>query len=170
LGIVTFRRLRMRAIVEAVAAFVATVAGQALLAGVVRDGLTRWHVPSWTTGSLGLVSAVVFVVVAYLATDGQGVPNPLPRTRSVVAVGLLAVFVVGSWSFAELALATRKVIAQSAANPRKYHYRAAMVIDDLLGCIPEYDRVEGFTAQKAAFRHFIEPEVVEARRRLKASF
>jgi len=170
LGVVAFRRMRLGAIVAAVAAFVATVAAQGLLARVVRDWLTRWQIPSWTTGSLAMLSAGVFVVVAYVATDGQAVPNPMPRARSAVAGGLLAVFVLGSWSFAGLAIATRKVIAQSAANPRKYHYRAAMVIDDLLGCIPEYDRVEGFTAQKAAFRHFIEPEVVEARRRLKSSF
>jgi hypothetical protein len=169
-GVIAFRRLRMRAILTAVTVLVATVASEGLLAGVVRDWVTRWQVPGWTTGSLAIVSAGVFVVVAYLATDSQAVPNPLPRARSAVAFGLLAVFVVGTWSFTELALETRKVIAHSAANPRKYHYRAAMVIDDLLGCIPEYDRVEGFTAQKAAFRHFIEAEVVEARQRLKNSF
>lgn len=169
-GVVTFRSLRLRAIVAAVAAFVATVAARGLFAGVVRDCLTRWHVPSWTTGSLAILSASVFVVVAYVASDQQAVPNPMARARTAVAAGLIAVFVLGSWSFAELAIATRKVIAKSAANPRKYHYRAPMVIDDLLGCIPEYDRVEGFTAQKAAFRHFIDAEVVEARQRLKRSF
>lgn len=166
-GVGTFRRLRMRAILAAFAAFVATVAAQGLLAALVRDWTMRWGVANWTTPSLGVVSAVVFVVVAYLVTDRQSVPNPLRGARTVVAVVLVGVFVMGTWSFSRLALATRKVIATGAANPRKYHYRAAMVIDDLTGCIPEYDRVQGFTAQKAAFRHFIDAEVSDARRRLK---
>lgn len=168
-GVVAFRRLRMRAIFAAVAAFVATLATHGLLVELVRGWVAR-RGQVWTIASLGLVSAWLFVVVAYLALDRHLVPGPTRRARSAVAGGLLAVFVVGSWSFTELAIATRKVIAQSAANPRKYHYKAPMVIDDLLGCIPEYDRVQGFTAQKAAFRHFIEAEVLEARRRLRSTF
>jgi hypothetical protein len=166
-GAVAFRRLRMRAIFAAFAVFVASLAAQGLLAAVVRDWATRWEVPKWTTPSLAIVSALVFAVVAYVAIDGQPVPNPLRRARTVVAGGLLAVFVVGTYSFSQLAIATKKVIATGAANSRKYHFRAPMVIDDLLGCIPEYDRVEGFAARKAAFRRFIEAEVIEARRRIK---
>jgi len=73
---------------------------------------------------------------------------------------------VGSWSFYELAIATKSVIAEGSAKSRSYRYRLPMVIDDLLGCIPEYERVEGFTAEKLASKRYIEAAAAEGRQKL----
>jgi hypothetical protein len=112
------------------------------------------------------VSASTFAVVIYLAADRYVSPQPLRLARTAVAAGLLCVFVVGSWSFNKLAVSTKSVIAHSLAKPRHYHYRAPMAMDDVLGCLPEYDRVEGFEDRKLSARRFLEAAAVEARRKI----
>jgi len=163
--LVCFGTLRSRALFIAFAAFVASLATQGLLTELVRGWASELGL-SHAVIMLGLVSACTFAVVCYLATDGQESPPPLGLARTAVAGGLLCVFVAGSWSFKKLAVETKNVIANSTAKPRNYRYRAAMVMDDALESLPEYDRVEGFEARKRAAREFIEAAAAEARRRL----
>ncbi|MEI9940713.1 MAG: hypothetical protein WDO69_26155 [Pseudomonadota bacterium] len=157
-GVFAFRRFRHRAALVAITAFIATLAAQGLLA----DPLAAWH---FTPALYGIVSAVAFSAIIYLATDGDASPSPSRLARTAVAGAVLWVFVVGNWAFTQLAVATNSVIANSTANPRLYRYRSTMVLDDLLACLPEYDRVEGFTRRKLAARRFLEAAAQEARQK-----
>ena len=161
-----FRRLRIRAVFAALAAFVATLAAHGLLNELVRSWLAKWELERFGSAIQGLLTALGFAAIVYLVSDRHATPRPWRPARSAVAFGLLSVFVMGSWSFYQLATATKSVIAQQAAKPRSYRYRSPMVIDDLLGCLPEYDRVAGFTARKLASRRFIEAAAAEGRRNL----
>jgi len=157
-GVVAFRKLRSRAVLVAITAFIATLAAQSLLA----RPLEVWH---FTPARAGLVNAIAFGAIVYLATDSQAQPRPVRLARTLVASALLWVFVVGNWTFTQLALATKSVIAGSTADPRHYRYRSTMVIEELLSCVAEYDRVEGFTKRKLTARRFVEAAAEEARRK-----
>jgi hypothetical protein len=165
-GLVAFRALRMRAVVAGIAAFIATLATQALWADVVRAWLTGWGFAPYTSATQGFLSAMAFAVIVYLITNRQAVPNPLRPARAAVGLGLLCVFLLGSWSFYRLTMATKSVIAHATAKPHNYRFRAAMAIDDLLECVPEYEQVEGFTERKLALKHFVEVAAMEARQKL----
>jgi len=166
-ALVAFRRLRIRAVHIAISAFVATVALQGLYSELVRGWLTAHELQAHSSTWLAAGNALAFALIVYLTSGRHAIPGPVALARTAVAGGLLCVFVVGSWSFIELAVATKSVIANATAKPRSYHWRAPITIDDLVGCMPEYERVEGFTAEKAAFKHFIDAAASEARRSIK---
>jgi len=161
-----FRRLRTRAVFAAVSALIATLAAHGLLIELVRGRLSAFGVEHFPPSLLWLMSALAFTVMIYLIADRHASPNPIPLARTAVAGGLLVIFVVGSWSFYELAVETKSVIAHSTAKPRKYRYRSTMVLDDLLACLPEYDLVEGFDARKLTARRFLEGAALEARQKI----
>ncbi|HEY0464584.1 MAG TPA: hypothetical protein VGC79_10260, partial [Polyangiaceae bacterium] len=109
-GIALFRRLRRRAVVVAITAFVATLAVHGLLGALVRNWSAGHGVERFAPALTALVSVTSFALTIYLATD-RNAPQILTRyARSFVAGGLLCVFVMGTWSFSELALATKHVI------------------------------------------------------------
>ena len=163
-----FGTLRSRAVFAAVAGFIGALATHGLLVELVRSKLTALGLEHWTPALLGLVVALAFTLVVWLGTDGSAALNPIRLARTVVAGALLCVFVVGAWSFSQLAIATQSVIANSTAKPRSFRYRSSMVMDELTASIEEYDRVEGFETRKRVARRFIEAEAREAHRKTAA--
>jgi len=164
--LITFGALRSRALFNAFAAFVATLATQGLFSELVRGWASDHDLSESVVMLQGLLSACTFALVSYLSADRYVSPQPLLLARTCVAGGLLCVFFVGGWSFNKLAVSTKSVIARSAAKPRNYRYRSSMVVDDVLGCLPEYDRVQGFEDRKLAAKRFLEAAADEARRKI----
>ena len=163
-----FGSLRSRAAFAAVTGFIGALATHGLLVELVRSKSSALGLERLTPALLGLVSAVAFTVIVWLATDRNAAPSPLRLARTAVAGGLLCVFVVGAWSFSQLAIATQSVIANATAKPRSFRYRSSMVMDELTASIEEYDRVEGFETRKRVARRFIEAAALEAHRKTAA--
>jgi hypothetical protein len=168
-GIVAFRQRHGRALLTTVTACVAGLAAQGLLAELLQGWLTDHGVPRLAPALLGVVSALAFALTVRLTTQAAA-PNLRRLPRTAVAAALLWVFVAGSWAFARFAIETKHAIASEAAQERHYRhrYRAAMVVDDLVDSLPEYDRVDGFTKRKAAARRYIEAAAKAAAREARA--
>jgi hypothetical protein len=163
-----FGTLRSRAVFAAVTGSIGALATHGLLVELVRSQLTALGLERWMPALLGLVVAIAFTVIVWLASDGSAALNPIRRARTAVAGGLLCVFIVGAWSFGQLAIATQSVIADATAKPRSFRYRSSMVMDELTASIEEYDRVEGFEARKRVARRFIEAAALDAHRKIAA--
>jgi hypothetical protein len=158
-GALTFKRHLGNALVTASTGFVSSLAAQGLLTELVRSATSRLGIAGLAPVLLSLVSCAAFSLVVYLAKEREFLPRPLDLVRPLLAGTVLWIFVVGTWGFSKLAVATEAEIAHPTAEIGNYRYRSTLVIDDLLECVNEYNLVQGFEERKRSSRHFIEATV-----------